>query len=282
MNDSEMSSVDLRCGTIHYRDIGSGPSLLFVHGVFTNGDLWNAVLPRMSARFRCIVPTLPLGAHADPMRPDADLSPRALAGALLELLDKLDVRNVTLVGNDTGGALCQLALAQSPQRVTGIVLTNCDAFEDFPPRALRPLYAATHLPGFFWLMARLLRVGVVRRLFFASVARSQPDPAFLASSLEPFVRDARIRRDVQKTMRAVSKRDTLAAAETFGSFDGSALIVWGTGDLFFSTKLANRLANTFRRAHLEVVSGARTFVPLDAPEVLADLLERFVAAPSFA
>ena len=108
------SSIELSAGAMPYTESGAGPPLVFIHGVFVNGLLWRKVVPQLETRFRCIVPTLPLGAHTTPMRAGADLSPRGLARLIVEFLDVLDVHDVTLVGNDTGGALAQLVVAYQP------------------------------------------------------------------------------------------------------------------------------------------------------------------------
>lgn len=132
-------TVALAGGTIRVLDVGEGRPVVFVHGLMVNGRLWRHVVPAISARARCVVPDLPLGGHSPAMMPDADLSPPGLARLIAELLDRLDLRDVVLVGNDTGGALCQLVVAHHGERVGALVLTNCDGFEQFYPAVLRPL-----------------------------------------------------------------------------------------------------------------------------------------------
>lgn len=281
-NAAASRSVELSIGTIRYDDVGAGSPLVFVHGILVSGVLWRSVVPALRSSFRCIVPTLPLGAHTVPMPAGADLSPRGLARAIAEFLEVLDLRDVTLVGNDTGGALCQLVIAHHPERIARLVLTNCDAFEYFPPLVLSPLYGAAHVPGFLWALAQLLRLRPLQRLFFAMVARRKPDPAFLAASFGPFIADARVRGDLRTTMRAVSRRDTLAAAKKFASFGGPVLILWGADDLFFPIGLARRLVHAFPNARLQIVEGSRTFLSEDNPMALVASLEAFVAAPAVA
>jgi pimeloyl-ACP methyl ester carboxylesterase len=272
--------IELTVGSVEYADIGTGPTLVFVHGVFAGGALWSKVVAALHRRFRCIVPTLPLGGHRIPANPHAERTPRAIANAVLELLERLDLRDVTLIGNDTGGAICQLVIAQRPARVTRLVLTNCDAFEEFPPCVLWPLYALAFVPGGLWFFAQLLRTRAVQRAFYRTVARSVPDDASLRLAFASFIGDARVRDDVHQVMRAVSARDTLAAAQTFAAFDAPVLVVWGTKDLFFPVALGQRLAGAFPHGRLQLVEGARTFVSEDAPMVLAAALDAFVAPPA--
>ena len=129
--------IHLSQGTIRYREDGTGEPLLFVHGVVVNGGLWRKVVPRLSKDFRCIVPDWPLGAHELPMNPDADLSPPALAQLVVDFMDALGLETVTLVGNDTGGAICQLVMTRRPDRIGRLVLTSCDAIDNCPPQFFR-------------------------------------------------------------------------------------------------------------------------------------------------
>src|SRR3954451_17374114 len=113
----EQHEVNLPQGTIRYRDRGQGPPIVFVHGALVNGDLWRKVVPQLAPDFRCITPDLPLGSHEIPMPADADLSPPAIARLIADLLAALDLQGVTLVGNDTGGGLCQMVVAEGSDRV---------------------------------------------------------------------------------------------------------------------------------------------------------------------
>jgi pimeloyl-ACP methyl ester carboxylesterase len=137
--------IELAQGTVRYRDEGSGPPIVFVHGALVDGRLWEPVVDRLASVARCVVPDLPLGAHRIAMRPDADVSPTGLAQLIADLLSALDLRDVTLVGNDTGGALCQLTVTRRPERIGRLVLTNCDAFDNFPPAMFRGLVVAARL-----------------------------------------------------------------------------------------------------------------------------------------
>ena len=109
-----------------------------MHGLLVDGRLWRKVTPLLEDRFRCIVPELPLGSHPEPLNPDADLSPRGWRAIVAGFLEGLDLRDVTLVGNDTGGAISQITAANHPERIGRLLLTNCDAFENFLPRPSVP------------------------------------------------------------------------------------------------------------------------------------------------
>src|SRR5215217_1343427 len=104
----QQHEVRLSQGTVHYRERGQGETIVFVHGLLVNGDLWRKVVPLLADRYRCITPDWPLGSHAEPLSPDADLTPPGLARLIADFLEKLDLHDATLVSNDTGTALTQL------------------------------------------------------------------------------------------------------------------------------------------------------------------------------
>ena len=272
-----MPEITLPQGTIHYRDEGSGPPIVFVHGALVDGRLWDPVVERLADRARCVVPDLPLGSHRTAMRRDADLSPHGLARLVAGVLDALDVRDVTLVGNDTGGALCQLVAGRHPERVGRLVLTNCDAFENFPPKAFRPLVwaARAHL-----LTAALqpLRLARLRRLPLAYgllTRRPLPD-ALLEAWVRPFLSDAGVRRDARKLFAGVDRGILLDNAARLAEFDRPVLLAWAPRDPFFPIEDARRLAATFPDARIAEIADARAFVSWDQPDRLAELLREFV------
>lgn len=160
----EKREIHLPQGTIRYRDTGTGGTLLFVHGVAVNGELWRKVAPRLSKEFRCVVPDFPLGSHTLPMKRDDDLTPPGLARLIVDFMDALDLRNVTLIGNDTGGALAQMVAASYPERLERLVLVSCDLYEYFFPPLIRPLQMLSRIPGFLMLLGQLLRVRPLQRL----------------------------------------------------------------------------------------------------------------------
>ena len=128
-----MREIELSAGTIEYQDTGDGPVLVLLHGLMMDASLWDGPIAELSADHRCVAPTLPFGAHRHAMHADADLSLPGIARLVAEFLDRLDLQDVTLVGNDTGGALVQLLMCDGAARVGRVVLASCDAFDNFPP-----------------------------------------------------------------------------------------------------------------------------------------------------
>src|SRR5438034_11121983 len=157
--------VSLPQGTVRYSDQGTGPTLIFLHGLLANRLLWGRVIPRLVSHFRCIAPDLPLGAHSHPLHPDANLSPLGVAQLVADFLEALDLHEVTLIGNDTGGAICQLVIAHHPERSTRLVLTNCDAFEHFFPPLLTPFHHAARIfaSGFATFLGCVVGAGSAHR-----------------------------------------------------------------------------------------------------------------------
>ena len=193
---------------------------------------------------------------------------------IAEFIQGLRLRDVTLLGNDTGGALCQILCANHPELVDRLVLTNCDAFERFPPAAVRAIErAGTRIPGSIAALDLFLRVRLLRRAALTAVPvtmRPLPD-ALLASWFEP-LHDRRIRADVRAVLEGISPEHTLSAAERLTNFDRPSLIAWGTHDRFFPVSDARRLADTLPQARLETIDNARTYVQIDQPQRLAALI----------
>jgi pimeloyl-ACP methyl ester carboxylesterase len=278
----DLKQVELPQGVVRYRDIGSGPPIVFVHGFLVNGELWRKIVPALATEFRCIAPDFPLGGHQPAMRADADLTPPGQAGIVADFLAALDLRDVTLVGNDTGGGICQIVVARHPERIGRLVLTNCDAFENFPPALLKPLVIGARLPGFDRFLGRLMRSRLVQRGLYALVARRFPEPPVARSYFAPAA-DPGVQRDVVKLLRSVSNRHTLDAARAFPGFTKPVLIVWGLDDkLLFPLRYGERLRDAFPHARLETVAGSRTFISEDQPDRLAALIAAFLREPTAA
>jgi pimeloyl-ACP methyl ester carboxylesterase len=272
--------VNLPAGRIRYRHLGEGPPVVFVHGLLVNADLWRAVVPEVAeAGLRCIAPDWPLGSHELPV-PDADLSPPGLAELMAALLDQLDLTDVTIVANDTGGAITQLLMATHPERVGRVVLTPSDSLERFFPPVFSPLPKLARLPGSMWLLVQLLRLRTLHRLpfTFGWVAKRPIPPDVLESYLSPSRRDPAVRRDLRRFLRGVHRRHTLAAARAFPQFTKPVLLAWAEEDRLFPLELAHRLAGLLPQATLVTIKDSYTFVPEDQPETLARLVVDFAGA----
>jgi pimeloyl-ACP methyl ester carboxylesterase len=275
-----LQSVDLDAGTIHYRDSGSGPVIVFAHGLLVNGTLWRRVTPLLKDRFRCVVPDLPLGSHREAMKPDADLTPPGVARILADFMAALDLQDVTLVGNDTGGAISQLVAANHPERLGRLVLTPCDAYENFLPPFFRPMQYAAKVPGLLTALVQPVRIRAMQRgplAFGMLISPDAVDPDVLDAWVRPYLNDREVRRDTIKFLRSISNRYTLEAAEKLRQFDRPTLIAWAPEDRFFKLRYAERLAAEIPNARLVRIEDSRTFVSEDQPERLAEEIGSFVS-----
>jgi pimeloyl-ACP methyl ester carboxylesterase len=277
-----MSEAKLPQGTIEYRESGDGPPVVFVHGLLVDGRLWRKVTPLLDDRFRCIVPDLPLGSHRTPMSADADLSPTGLARIVAGFLQALDLQEVILVANDTGGAISQITAANHPERIGRLVLTNCDAFENFLPPAFRPMQWAARVPPVLNGMMQGMRFAPMRRLpnAYGRLIKHDFTGAPTREWVEPFLSERKIRRDTVKVLRGIHPRYTLEAAEKLRDFDRPAMLAWAIEDRFFKVSFAEKLAATIRGATLERIEDSYTFVSEDQPERLAELITRFAREPA--
>jgi pimeloyl-ACP methyl ester carboxylesterase len=268
--------VDLPQGRLAYRvagpDASSLPPVVLAHGLLTDGRLWERVADRLAAAgIRSYAPTLPLGSHRWPMNADADLSPQGIARLTLDFIRVLDLSDVTIAGNDTGGAICQLMLGTDTSRISAAVFTNCDAFGTFPPMAFAPLFRALRHPALVACIAPTLRSTAMRHgpLAYGMLASGPLDPGLTAEWTRP-VADKAIRRDLAKLAKGVHPRVLLAAASRFGQFNGPVRILWGERDPFFKLTLAQQLSEAFPRSVLTTVPAGRAFLPLDYPGQVAD------------
>ena len=277
-----MPEMELSAGTIEYGDTGGNrPVVVLLHGLLMDASLWDQTVSELAAHHRCITPILPLGAHRQPMVPDADLSLPAIAGLVGELLDRLDLHDVTLVGNDTGGALAQLLMAERHPRIGRVVLASCDAFDNFPPGLTGRTLVRTGkvTPTLFGFFMQQLRVRFVRRLPLAFGWLTKRGDAVTAGWIRPVLAQSRIRRDAVKVLRAIGRDRTLLSvtAERLQDYPAPALVVWAAADRVMPAEHGRRLAELLPDARLVEVEDSYTLLPLDQPIEFARLIREFVA-----
>lgn len=281
-----MKTLQLPQGNVTYRETGpaesTSPPVVFIHPFLMDGAVWTGVAERLARQgFRCFAPDWPLGAHRTPMGPDADLSPRGVAKLILSFLEALDLDDVTLVGNDTGGALCQFVLDTGTSRVGRVVLANCDGFDKFPPFPFNVVFRM--LKGRVRLQLNLqpMRLRMFRHspLGFGLLSTNL-DPQQTREWVVPCLTDPAIRHDTLRFLKAVKPKELLEVSTRLSRFDGPVVLVWGLADRAFTPKLGRRLQGAFRDARFVEVPEARTLVPLDAPDVLAAEIATVTTHPS--
>jgi pimeloyl-ACP methyl ester carboxylesterase len=278
-SNTRPDTIDLSAGPIDYLDTGGdGPTVVLLHGVLMNNSVWRSVITALAPTFRCIAPTLPLGAHRQPMRPGADLSIDGIALLVAEFLERLDLQDVTLIMNDWGGPQLLVDHGRT-ERIGRLVLVACEAFENFPPgapgRRLAKLAAA---PGGFGLQSLLMRSATVRRTVAAALVKQHVPDEILRDWFQPFIRDREIRQDLRSYCLSVPLDSGRNWSAGLASFDKPALVVWAPEDQMMPPEHGRRLADLLPDGRLVEITDSYTVVPLDQPEKLADAVRAFVTS----
>ncbi|SEL77930.1 alpha/beta fold hydrolase [Nonomuraea pusilla] len=275
-----MPEIELSAGTLDYEDTGGdGPVVVLLHGLTIDSSVWRHVVADLRADHRCVLPTLPLGSHRRPMRPDADLSLRGLALLVGEFLERLDLREVTLVLNDWGGA--QLLVAEGRAgRVGRLVLSACEAFDNYPPGIPgRAIALAARLPGGLLSTMQLLRTEPMRRMpgGWGWMSKRPVPRDVMDSWFRPARTQREIRRDIAKYTGSIPPRpELLELAGRMRSFDRPVLVAWATEDRLMPREHGRRLAELFPDARLVEIEDSYTLIPEDQPEVLTRAIREFI------
>jgi len=281
MQTDGMQTRETSFGRIAYREAGPGgrPTALFVHGVLTNGSLWDGVIAEVAGDRRCLAPDLLGHGETTGVDPGQDLSFGPQADMLIELVEALGTGPVDLVGNDSGGAICQIFAARRPDLVRSLALTNCDTAGNVVPDALVPFMEGARRGEALALFESMAGdLGMARAVLGTGLA--DPDGVsdeVVRGFVEPVVRHERSERAIQRWMTDLTDRDLQAVQDDLGRLDVPTLVLWGTDDIFFPVDDARRLAALIPGAELVEVPGAKLFHPLEQPDLLAGHLRRLWA-----
>ncbi len=276
----ETQEISTSGGTMRAFVAGTGEPIVFIHGALVNANLWRKVVPRLAPDFQCVTLELPLGSHELAM-PGADLSPVGLADLIVEAIGALGLVEPTIVANDSGGGLAQIALSRNPDLAGRLVLTSCDAYENFPPRFFRVLLWPTRFPALARVLFASLRIRALRGtpLAFGWLMHSKLEKEVGDSYLRPLLTRPESGADFARFIRTVHPRYTMEAIEKLRDYDRPTLIAWSRDDRFFPPGDAERLAADIPGARIEWIENARTFSMEDQPEHFADLIAGFVREP---
>ena len=275
----ERGEVQTGLGPIRYFSAGEGPAVVMIHGLLVNANLYRKVAPRLAeAGLRAVTLELPLGSHERPARRGR----RGVARARWPRRSRrrsrrLGLEDVTLVGNDTGGALCQMVVTTKPERIGRLLLTSCDYRDNFPPKAFSYFKPLAKAPGLIPPLLAPVRIRKLRRapLAFGWLAKRPIDKEAEDSYLLPALTDKAVRHDLARFIRGIDTRDTQRAADLLGGFGKPALIAWAKEDRFFPTEHAEALAKDLGGARVEWIDDSYTFSSEDQPERLSELIAGF-------
>ena len=275
-----MTKVTLPGGVIEVHEDGppDGPPVVLFHGFMVDERLWAPIVPGLvAAGLRVVRPTLPIGSHRIPLGNAP--SPRGVAQLVAELIEHLDLEDVTLVGNDSGGAMSQMLVAERPERIARLVLTNCDTADNFPPFPFDLLFLRlSKAPRLLHATMRISNAVGGTRMLFGWLTSRGFDRELVDAWARPYLTDPVIREETDRFLRAVDPAELVAAEGRLAQLDLPVLLVWGTGDRFFTLRHAQRLAGLLRDARIAEVPEAKTFVMHDAPERVASEIAAFVPA----
>jgi pimeloyl-ACP methyl ester carboxylesterase len=277
-----MAELELSAGPILYEDSGGeGPVIVLCHGLLMTASLWDAIVEELGPGFRCVRPTLPLGAHRRPMRPKADLSLGGQVRLLVEFLERLELQEVTLVFNDWCGA--QLLVAEGwDARVGRLVLSSCETYDNYPPGLPGRVAAlAARLPGGLAAALKPLRIRALRRLpmtFGLMSERPIPDE-LLDQWLEPALTNPAIRGDLRKYAGDTrhGRRQLVDANSRLSGFSKPVLVAWAAEDKVMPKAAGRRLAASFPDSRFVEIADSRTLIPIDQPRALAGAIASFVS-----
>ncbi len=270
--------LDLRDGgRIHYVDEGEGPVLLLLHGNPAWSFLYRKIIPRLSRSFRCIAPDLPGFGFSTAGR-GFGFTAREQAGAVLDLIDALDLSGASVMMQDWGGPIGLWAAQQRPERIDRLIIGNTWAwpFDRRGPRLFSALMGG--LPG---RAAAYAFNGVVRFFFSKGVVKPLPRDVF-AMYLAPFRRRA-ARKPTHVFPRELTAAEPFLRAVEQGlpALAGKpALILWGDSDFAFKEHERARFRALFPHHRDVTLHGAGHFIQEDAPDAICAAIEDWTGARS--
>ena len=268
-------NVPSRLGAIPVRLVGQGPPVLCVHGAFVDSRIFDATAMQLCEVATVVLPDLPQGAHRHAVPDRSLLHADGIAEALADVLTAVDLGPAVVVGNDNGGAMSQVFAARHPEWVAGLVLAGCEVLEHFPPPAFAPFTAGARWPATLAGFARLLRVPALL---------ADPGPlniftvrgfgrAYVQDVTAGLLGDSEVRKDLAAFIRSLRPEVLLAASSRLGYLQGKAEVVWPRRDIFFSPRDGRRVA-ALLDTHVVWADRAKTFVPVDRPDLVASATER--------
>jgi pimeloyl-ACP methyl ester carboxylesterase len=277
----ESHLLTLPQGTVEYFRRGSGRPLVFAHGWLANANLWRHVIDQLADRFDCIALDLPLGAHRIGLNDEADLGAEGCGALISDILGALALDDAVLIGNDSGGAYSQIALADGAVGVTGLALTSCETpYDEFPPKPFDGLPEVARDPTALRQLLGTLEDPEVRKqpAAFGLLVKHRLDQSASDSYALPCALDADVLQDTAKVMSGASTEAVhRAGAALIERWNAPATLIWSSEDPVFPIDHARRYAEALPNAGIVEIEDSYSFTPEDQPEAVAKALAGFAA-----
>jgi pimeloyl-ACP methyl ester carboxylesterase len=275
--DAHRRSVSVSSGRLSCIDVGAGPVTLFLHGLGTSSFLWRHIIEAFAGQRRCVAIDLPGHGHS-PIHETGDLSLGRLADLVEEVCQALDLNNIDLVGNDTGGAIAQVFAAKRPGRLHTLTLTNCEAHDNLPPETLRPMVELAEAGDLAPLASRLAADLDLARAGAYGAAFEHPasvSDSTLSEYIQPVFGTPEAARHFERLLVSLDAADLVRIEPELERLDVPTMVVWGTGDQNFDLRWAYWLRDTIPGVREVIeVDGAKLFFPDERPDDLVPHLRR--------
>lgn len=272
---------------VAYYEEGEGPPLLLIHGCPFSSFIWRKVIGELSTHYRCLAPDL-LGLGDTETAPDADWSLPAQAAMVVGLLDGLDIERAHMVGHDHGAAVAQLLAVEHPERIDRLVISNAEAYDNWPSAAERPFLTLVQLPllgdAALWLWARrwAVRLSLIegKAVHNPKVLTTELLNGYIRANMSDRHRRAKSKRFLAGQSDPANNRVTLDLLDGLRRFDHPTLLVWAAEDPHFGPKWGERLLHDIPGAvRLELLPETGHLLMEERPERFAALVDQFLAEP---
>ncbi|MCP3168160.1 alpha/beta fold hydrolase [Myxococcus qinghaiensis] len=272
--------LDSRFGRIAYVERGKGEAALFLHGFPLNSFQWRGAIERLSPYRRCVAPDF-MGLGYTEVAEGQSYAPAAQVDMLVELLDRLAIKSVDVIANDSGGAIAQLLVTRHPERVRTLLLTNCDVESECPPAAVLPVIEMARKGAYVdaWLAPWLADKALARsEKGFGGICYSnpsQPTDEAIEYYFAPLVRSPRGKAQAHAYTLALEDNALAGIGPALQQCTVPTRILWGTGDTLFSQSSADHLDQAFGVSRgVRRVPGAKLFFPEEYPDLIAEEARR--------
>ena len=278
--------VDVAGWRVAYIDRGSGEPVVLLHGCPFQSFEYSKVIPSLARHYRVIAPDL-LGLGDTIVRLDDDYRLPNQVRMVVGLLDQLGIRRAHFVGHDHGGAIVQLMMNSHADRLGAVVLTNVEAYDQWPsdPERLDVELIVHPMSTSFFRLAFGVP-GVQRHVLSIAVHRSEilaqdVIRGLLRPSMATPARWKRLRRFLGWQLDRDHNLETMRAVDGLRRFDHPTLLLWGRHDTNFGPAIAERLSHDIPGVvRIEWLTNSAHLPMLEEPDAYANTIEGFLAHAS--